>query len=96
MSKIFTTLLLTLWLSVGTVWAGDYEDGLAAAKKQDYVTAIKKFQIAAEKGNARAQFMLGFMYEEGIGVKQDYAEAMRWYKLAAAQGEVDPGFKTKI
>jgi TPR repeat protein len=30
--------------------------------------------------------MLGFMYEEGLGVAEDHAEALRLYQLAAAQG----------
>ena len=85
MSKILTTLLLTLWLSVGAAWAGDFEDGVAAHKKKDFVTALKKFKSAAAQGNSDAQFNLGVMYDIGQGVTQDYAEAVRWYKLAAAQ-----------
>ena len=87
MTKILTTLLLTLWLSVGAAWAGDFEDGVAAHKKKDFVTALKKFKSAAAQGNSDAQFNLGVMYDIGQGVTQDYAEAVRWWKLAAAQGD---------
>ena len=31
-------------------------------------------------GNVVAQFCLGFMYDEGLGVVQDYAEAVQWYR----------------
>ena len=40
----------------------------------------------AEEGDAEAQNKLGFMYEQGQGVRRNYAEAARLYRLAAAQG----------
>ncbi|MBR1439400.1 MAG: sel1 repeat family protein [Synergistaceae bacterium] len=40
----------------------------------------------AERGNAKAQFNLGVMYQNGYGVKQDYGEAVKWYRLLAEQG----------
>jgi TPR repeat protein len=86
MSKIISILLVTLWLTVGTAWAGDVEDATAALVRNDYVTALTKFRRAAEKNDSSAQFNLGNMYYLGQGVAQDYAEAVRWYKLAAAQG----------
>ena len=86
MLKHLQTIIITLALCMGTVWAGDVEDGNAAILKNDYVTALKKYKIAAAKNDAFAQIQIGNIYNEGLGVKQDYAEAMRWYKLAAAQG----------
>ena len=47
---------------------------------------------AAEQGDARAQFNLGFMYHEGKGVPQDAAEAVRWFRLAAEQGNAAAQF----
>ena len=44
---------------------------------------------AAEQGDARAQFNLGFMYHEGKGVPQDDAEAVRWFRMAAGQGHAE-------
>ena len=32
-----------------------------------------------------AQFYLGFLYEEGMGVPRNYAEAAKWYRLSAEQ-----------
>ncbi len=40
-------------------------------------------RIAAEKGYSVAQYNLGFMYAEGLGVVQDDAEAVKWYRKAA-------------
>ncbi len=42
---------------------------------QDYVAAVRWFRAAAEQGNAEAQYDLGLMYLEGLGVTQDKAEA---------------------
>ena len=44
------------------------------------------YRVGAEKGDASAQFSLGFMYELGQGVPQDYVQAYMWFSLAAAQG----------
>ena len=49
--------------------------------------AARLFTTPAERGNARAQAMLGFMYATGQGVPQAYDAAVYWYRLAAEQGE---------
>jgi hypothetical protein len=46
---------------------------------------VKWMQLAAEKGNAEAQFDLGVMYETGKGVRQDYRQASEWYRKSAGQ-----------
>jgi TPR repeat protein len=40
----------------------------------------------ASRGNARAQALLGFLYENGFGVPRAYAAAANLYQRAAAQG----------
>lgn len=40
----------------------------------------------AERGDASAQFELGFYYEKGQGVIQSYKKAVEWYKKSAEQG----------
>lgn len=66
--------------------AGPFEDALATAQRGDYSTANWLLRPLADRGDAVAQFDLGFMYDTGHGVMQDYGEAMRWYRLAAKQG----------
>ncbi len=41
----------------------------------------------ATAGNATAQFNLGMMYAQGVGVSKDAAKAVEWYQKAAAQGD---------
>jgi TPR repeat protein len=38
-------------------------------------------------GDKYAQYMLGFMYEHGVGVSTDLVEASAWYRLAAERGK---------
>ena len=56
----------------------------------DYVGALngayKEYETSAERGNAKAQFYIGEMYRDGVGVPQDYAEAAKWLHKAADQG----------
>jgi TPR repeat protein len=44
---------------------------------------------SAEHGNARAQTLLGSMYEFGHAVPSDNSEAIKWYEAAANQGHAD-------
>jgi TPR repeat protein len=42
----------------------------------------------AERGNAKYQLYLGYMYETGRNFPQDYQLAALWYRRAADQGNV--------
>jgi TPR repeat protein len=48
--------------------------------------ALPAVTAAAERGDARAQAQLGFMYATGLSVAQNYALASYWYRRAAEQG----------
>jgi hypothetical protein len=53
------------------------------------VRTTKAFPVvtaAAERGDARAQGQLGFMYATGRGVAQNYTLASYWYRRSAEQG----------
>jgi TPR repeat protein len=78
-------LSLSYLMMPGIVQAG-HDEGMAAYNKKDYATALKEWKPLATQGDARAQFSLGVMYENGQGVPQDYKEAVKWYRLAADQG----------
>jgi len=66
-----------------------FEDGLAAAKRGDYATALKFWRPLAEQGDAKAQNKLGFIYANGRGVPPDDTEAVKWWRLAAEQGHAE-------
>ena len=81
------TLTLAFILSLNTaVFAQNYDTGLNAYNSGDFTTALEVWKIVAERGDADAQFGLGYMYDNGEGVLQDYEEAAKWYRKAAEQG----------
>lgn len=55
--------------------------------ERDYAEAFRWYQKAADLDNREAQFGIGFMYLEGLGVPCDYKDAFRWFSLAAEKGE---------
>lgn len=81
--RAFLTAALIL-LAV-PAWA-DFEEGLSLYRRAYYASALREFRKLADQGHARAQYRLGLMYENGLGVRQDYAEAMTWWHKAAEQG----------
>ena len=99
MIKSFKAVALGLSLLFATVSvcsAQDLQKGLAAAQKGDYASAMREFRPLAAQGNAIAQFMLGSMYAEGLGVTRDYKEAARLYGLAAAQGDANAQYNLGV
>ncbi len=51
---------------------------------------------SAEQGDADAQYNLGVMYHEGIGVTQDASEAVRWTRKAAEQGYAEAQYNLGV
>jgi TPR repeat protein len=47
---------------------------------------LRLFKQSANSGNSQAQYNLGTMYQNAIGVEQDFKKAVKYYKLAAKQG----------
>ena len=61
--------------------------GVVHHSKHDYAKAFEYYQKAASQGMADAQYNLGYLYENGLGVKQDYTKAREWFEKSAAQGK---------
>ena len=78
-----------LILVYGCASSPAYHKGLAAAENEDYSTAVALWIPLAEEGDARAQFKLGELYHEGLGVNPDISMAIQWYLLAAEQGDTE-------
>ncbi len=87
--KVFRLALIaaTIAFLAEMALADDFQDGLTAYNAGDYATALEKWRPLAERGDARAQAILGVMSANGQGVPHDSAEAVKWYKLAADQGD---------
>jgi TPR repeat protein len=55
----------------------------------DLADAARNFRLAADQGNAMAQYWCGYLGECGKSAKKrDMADAVRMYRAAAAQGNV--------
>ena len=92
MKKLTAMLCLTIAVllgSIGVSESSDFQKGMDAAKSVDFATALREWTPLAEKGNAFAQFWLGWWYNIGNGVPKDYKTAIKWYRLAAEQGHAD-------
>ncbi len=84
--KKLLLILVSLFLTFEIALADQLEDGLAAYRDGDYAIALKLLRPLAKQGNARAQYHLSIMYDQGQGVTQDHKEALKWYQLAGKQG----------
>jgi len=58
----------------------------AAKKPQDYQTAYHFFEVAANKGNAEAQYQLALMQLDNDSVKGNEESAIHWLEEAIMQG----------
>lgn len=72
-------LLALLWLPA---WA-NFGDGQAYFSSGDYKGAFEAWRPLAEEGDTRAQYSLGILYEQGLGVEKDLEKAKDWYERAA-------------
>ena len=90
--RISVLASLAFWPAVlivsGTAWS-DTAGGLEAFKRKDYERAYQEWKAAAETGDAEAQFDLGLLYAQGLGVRRNLSEAERWYRMSARQGNAE-------
>lgn len=83
---------LILAMAIGlssAVYAAPFDDADAAYTAGDYVTALKLVEPLAKKGDARAQNLLGVMYDLGRGVPKNVETAVTLYRQAAEQEHAD-------
>jgi len=66
--------------------------GIEAYRSKDYQRAFEEWKLSAGAGDAEAQFDLGVLYAQGLGVPRDLSEAARWYRKAALQGYAEARF----
>jgi hypothetical protein len=80
----------TLIAGVVAAWpakSDPLKQGRAAFARGDYGHAARLLAPYARSGNPRAQAMLGFMYENGLGAPQAYDMAVEFYAGAAERGD---------
>jgi|SRR5271170_2546804 len=77
--------LSLLFIAASLPALADFQAGLDAFQKGDYVTAAKEWRPLAEEGDPISQFNLALLYIDGHGVPQSDAEAVNWFRRAAEQ-----------
>lgn len=79
-----TTRMVSREVSVSP--AIQIEEAKVAISKKDYTLAAKLLEPLAEQGRADAQYALGYLYFNGMGVPKSKRVAARWFKVAADSG----------
>jgi len=83
---VLSSVIISVLMLARCALAQDFDKGLEAYNAGEYATAVQEWRPLAERGDARAQTLVGIMYENGRGVPQNDAQAVKWYQLAAEQG----------
>ncbi len=87
MATVICVMVAVLW-SVA-VSAADFESGMRAFEENDFAAARSQWTTAAIEGDARAQYELGMMLANGVGVPRDVISAYAWLMLAHKGGVPD-------
>lgn len=61
-------------------------NGQALYRQQDYHAAYQQLLYAAQRGQAQAQYAVGYMLYNGIGVTRDQNAALGWFMRSAKKG----------
>lgn len=77
--------MLILFLPV-ICQADNFVSGLKAIDRSHYASAYRSFKPLADDGIPHAQNNLGFLFQNGLGVRRNYNTAIKWYRSAADQG----------
>jgi len=76
--------------------SGSGDAGQSAYAAGRFIDALRIWRPRAERGDARAAFGLGLLYDLGEGVGQDAAAAYTWYRRAAEAGYVLAEFNVAV
>ena len=88
-SQILAFFLTFLCLSnTVTLKADAYLRGFRALEQRDYKTALYYLSFLAANGDIKANYNLGIMYREGLGVKKDDVQSLTHFIEAAESGHM--------
>src|SRR5215813_14855710 len=87
LAPALAAVLALAGLAVATPALADYNAGITAYQNRDYATAQRELQPLADRGDPRAQRLVGLMYRDGLGVRKDLVRAYMWFDLAAQRNQ---------
>lgn len=65
-----------------------FQKGQKLFSEKKYVDAVNFFNDAASCGDENAKYMLGYCYENGLGVKKDISQATQIYRSINGSGNI--------
>lgn len=77
-------------------WTDDLKKAKRAYRKGDYERAAKLFRNESEDGNIVADWYLGHMYRQGVGVPRNDAMAYSYYTRVADSFDPDEDDQTRL
>ncbi len=89
---IGAAVVLALGLAGASGALAGYKEGKDAFDKRDYAAAWKELEPLAKQGNRDAMYLLGSMYQMGMGVPPSNQDAIAWYRKSADAGKPDAIF----
>jgi TPR repeat protein len=81
---IFLSIVLLL-ISPLALCAGLLDAGMQAYERQDYKLAYEQLLPLAEEGDAQAQYFIGSMLVDGMGVPGDPVKGVYWLEQAISK-----------
>lgn len=90
------TCLFSLLGGCVTTSGLNLREGIKSFQIQNYRQAFILLKPEAEKGQADAQYAVGYMYYYGQGVVEDRKKAWYWINCAAKSGQPDAVIAVKI
>lgn len=84
MKRTLLAIVLTVGLAAPAL--ANFTEGQRSFAVGNYKIAYEIWLPLAEKGDRRAQFSVGILYERGYGVTMDKDLAAEWYRRSAEQG----------
>lgn len=88
MRRVLLAILIVMFAAAPrTSAAVDFNSGLEAFNSGDYATAFANWWPLAQRGDAKSQASLGFLYYAGKGVRRDDQQSLFWFSRAAESGQ---------
>ena len=76
--------------------AAGFEAGSIAAHNGDHKTAMAEWLPLAKEGHVKAQYAVGALFAEGLGVRQSLKTAFRWWRDAADQNHAGAQYNIAV
>ena len=83
--KCIAIVILFYLFSSLALKADDYAKAFEALERGDYETASFYLSFFASNGDSVAQYNMGVLYRDGLGVEKNPKVALSWFYLAAQQ-----------